>query len=197
MINVSLLSGGPRLSPPGAGESQHGDSARHGCALGVSSGQQGAGNGLGEGRSGGGGPLGGLRDPGQQAGESSSLKLMLNDPFWAKRVKNLGKGRRYTADYEYDGKSFKTRADTGGKKSLLGYANKDSRPVKRDWICVCEASNFERNYECRNCRRPKEEGMREEIDVDILQQRQDRNNQIKSKNNKESGPPSKENLTPN
>ena len=64
--------------------------------------------------------------------------------------------------------------------------------MKRDWICVCETSNFERNFECRNCRRPKEEGMREEIDVDIMQQRQDKNNQNKSKHNKDSGPPTKE-----
>ena len=167
----------------------HGEDAGYGKALGQHShgvGQQAGTHGAGLGPACGLGTGGGSRHqdrgdhrvPGASHGghherrqDRSSLNMMLKDPFWVNRVKNLGKGRRLTANYEYDGKSFKTRADTGGKKNLLEYANKDVRPLKRDWICVCEASNFERNYECRNCRRSKEEGLREEDDANMIKKK--------------------------
>ena len=63
--------------------------------------------------------------------------------------------------------NIRTRADSLGKKSLLKYARNDGKRIKKVWICVCEASNFERNTACRNCRRPKEEGFQKGIEVNL------------------------------
>ena len=89
-------------------------------------------------------------------------------------MKNLSKGNRASTTYSVNGSQFRTRADTGGKKSLMDYGRKDRKHIRKDWICVCDSSNFERNIECRNCRRPKEEGLKEEVEIDLQQRQQDK-----------------------
>ena len=105
---------------------------------------------------------------GSDVGSLASLHTdSLKDQYWVHKVKNIGRGNRASATYDKDGKQFTTRADSLGRRGLLDYGMRAGRSVKRDWICVCETSNFERNSECRNCRRSKVEGLRQEIDVDL------------------------------
>ena len=107
------------------------------------------------------------------------------DQFWINKVKNLGRGSRASTTFEDNGKITKTRADSLGRKSLLQYGKKENKTTKLDWICICQVTNFERNIECRNCKRPKEEGLQEEVEVDLKSKRQEKGKYKPKGNNNE------------
>ena len=66
---------------------------------------------------------------GAQAGDMTVSSLRQHGLLH--KVKNISKNERFSATYDLNGTTFRSRADTNGKRNLLAYAKQNKKTIKK------------------------------------------------------------------
>ena len=96
-------------------------------------------------------------------------------------IEKLSRGNRGNriAEYKEGNEVIRTRADSIGRKGIDRYRTGGNiEYIKKDWICVCKARNFERNRECRGCGRGKREGLVSTVEINLDRKKENNREEV-------------------